>query len=369
MKKFLSLVLVMGLVLCYSEVAHAQINRKNVKKNNKRLSSFRGKKTNFGKDKTYNSVGVTLNSMNYFGDLAPNARRGSTDIRYTRPAVGATFTHRFGPFYQLQGGLAFGTLRGDDFVSADPDDVSGRYRYVRNLHFRNRIKELSVVGVFDLFKNESTYISRVSYTPYAFIGLAVFHHNPEAVAPNFDLNGNALPQAGQWVKLRPLGTEGQYSTLSETDVNHGIKPYSLIQAAIPAGLGVRFRVNEVLDFSVEWGFRYLFTDYIDDVSSNYVDLGVLGSDLARAMSYRSDELTAAFSGNQRVLTSERIAPIVNNRYSYVGRDGNIYNVAAGFGSEHPENKRGGAQYRDIYTLTTVRLSYIIGATFHRAKFR
>ena len=73
--------------------------------------------------------------------------------------------------------------------------------------------------------------------------------------------------------------------------NHGIKSYKKFQVAIPFGIGARFRLNEMLDLSAELGFRYLFTDYIDDVSKNYVDLGVFGNDeLAKAMSYRTNEV-------------------------------------------------------------------------------
>ncbi len=45
-----------------------------------------------------------------------------------------------------------------------------------------------------------------------------------------------------------------------------------------------------MDLWADIGFRYTFTDYLDDVSENYVDLGVFDNNLARAMSYRSNEL-------------------------------------------------------------------------------
>jgi len=115
-------------------------------------------------------------------------------------------------------------------------------------------------------------MGRVSWTPYGFIGVAGFLNNPEAQAPATDLQGNSLPEAGKWVKLRPLGTEGQYSTLDPTDANYGIKPYKVAQIAIPFGIGIRLKLNQVMDFSAEWGFRYTFTDYLDDVSRNYVGL-------------------------------------------------------------------------------------------------
>ena len=183
-------------------------------------------------------------------------------------------------------------LKGADAESANANDLgNGIYRYQRNLSFRNRIKELSFVASFDLFENMATYISRVKWTPYGFVGIACFLHNPQAQAPATDLHGNPLPNAGEWLNLQDLGTEGQNATLLESDVNHGIKSYKKFQAAIPFGIGARFRLNEMLDLSAELGFRYLFTDYIDDVSKNYVDLGVFGNDeLAKAMSYRSNEV-------------------------------------------------------------------------------
>ena len=134
-------------------------------------------------------------------------------------------------------------------------------------------------------------------------------------------------------------------------MNYGLKPYKRIQIAIPLGLGARFRINQVMDFAAEFGFRYTFTDYLDDVSGNYVDLGVFEDDaLARAMSYRSNE-------------------VVSPTESYVGRDGQTYNVLSGYGRESEENMRGNDSDKDYYMVTTFRLTYIIGKTFHRAKFR
>ena len=334
--------------------SYAQMNRKSIKKNNKRIASYRGRKSSFGKEKRYNSLGFSVNAVNYYGDLAPRPQRVSTDISFTRPGFGLSFIHRFGPRYSLRAEFMYATLKGSDNSSADPNDLeNGIFRYQRNMSFRNRIKELSVIAMFDLFDNQSTYISRVKWTPYAFLGVAAFHHNPQAQAPATDLNGNALPEAGQWVDLRPLGTEGQNADLLDTDVNFGIEPYKSLQIAIPFGVGARFRLNEVMDFSAEIGFRYTFTDYLDDVSQNYVDLGVFGSnELAKAMSYRNNELGPPTS------------PL-----TYVGRDGQTYTVQNGYGHEFRDNLRGSKADRDIYMVTSLKLSYILGATFHKAKFR
>lgn len=340
-------------VLFTCSYAEAQINRNQIIKNNKRIGHYRGAANNFARTKAYSAVGFSVNALNYYGDLAPTPSRVSTDISFTRPGFGASFMHRFGPRYTVQGQLMIGTLKGSDAESANKDDLdNGVYRYKRNLSFRNQIKELSVTFIFDLFENDGNYLARVKWTPYAFVGIAGFLHQPKGQAPATDPMGNPLPEAGNWVKLRPLGTEGQYATLEATDANAGIKPYSLIQAAIPFGLGARLRLTETLDLWADIGFRYTFTDYLDDVSRNYVDLGVLSSPLAKAMSYRTGELA-----------------LPTSTHTYVGRDGVTYTVEAGYGEEHMSNNRGSKSDKDVYMVTSIRLTHIIGATYHRAKFR
>jgi hypothetical protein len=352
MRRFLIIGLLLGLVLASVE-SHAQLNRKKIKRNNRNIAHFKGKKKGFDPAKKYNALGVSLNALNYYGDIAPLPRKMSTDISFTRPALGVSFTHRFGPMYQVTAGFAYGTLAASDAESADPEDADAAPRYIRNLSFRNRIKELSLIGQIDLFPNQGTYISRVRFTPFVFGGVAVFHHNPKAKDEN-----------GEWVALRPLGTEGQYPVvpLDETDANFGIKPYKLIQIAIPFGFGARIRLNEVLDLSGEFGFRYLFTDYIDDISRHYVNPDKLSPE-ARTFSYRADELA-----------NPNVSEAVALRYTSVDVNGIPYINGHGYDYINPntgehENNRGSSKDLDLYTMTTVRLTYILGKTFHKAKFR
>ena len=344
------LVLLCFMLLTSVEPGYAQFDRKGIKKSNRKVGEYKGTKSKFGKANSYNSIGFGLSALNYYGDLSPSNKKLSTDISFTKPGFSLSYMHRFGPRYSVQGQFMFGTIKGSDAESADKNDLnSGIYRYKRNLSFRNQIKEFSVVAIIDLYDNTSTYMSRVKWTPYVFIGVAGFFHNPQAIAPDKDLQGNPLAEAGKWVNLQPLGTEGQYSALSPTDVNYGIKPYSLAQFAIPFGFGARFRLNEVMDLSGDIGFRYTFTDYLDDVSGNYVSLPKLKDPLAQAMSYRNNELGAPSNPQPSGIPG--------------------VNVEAGYGAEHPDNKRGTKVYNDIYMVTTIRLTYIISPTFHKAKFR
>jgi hypothetical protein len=345
--------LLLGLVLAPD--CAGQFNRNSIKKNNKRIATFVGKK-HFGREHVYSGVGFSLNALDYYGDLSPLPSKFSTDISFTKPGVGISFFHRFGPRYTLIGQFMYGTLKGSDAQSAKKSSGDGfNFREVRNLSFRNRIKELSLTAYFDLFENEGTYISRVKWTPYVFVGIAVFLHNPQAQEPAKFLDGTPNPNAGKWVDLQPLGTEGQKantSTLLPTDVNYGAKSYSLLQAAIPFGAGARFRLNEVFDLWADIGFRYTFTDYLDDVSKNYVDVTRFKDPLAQAMSYRSNEIPNPGLPTSIVMINGVPVTMIN-----------------GYGTEYPTNNRGNKKNNDIYMVTSIKITYILGATFHRAKFR
>lgn len=305
-------------------------------------------------NKRYTTVGLSLNAINYFGDLAPKDQIFSTDLSLTRLDLGLFAYRRLGPRLAVRGSLNWGRLKGDDFTSANPDDNLARYRYVRNLQFRNDIKELAVVGIIDFSENLATYRSRNDIVPYVFGGFAVFHHNPKALVPAVDVNnGDApFPNAGQWVALPPLRTENV--------------SYKKIQLAIPFGGGVRFKMNERWDIAFEIGYRYLFFDYIDDVSGDYVDLGSLPNDLARALSDRSREVNAVESGNPR-----QTGVIPNRMESYVSAfDGNTYTTIAGYGRDARDNIRGDKTDKDIYVITGFHLSYVLESSrFRRAKFR
>jgi hypothetical protein len=261
--------------------------------------------------------------MNYFGDLTPQAKILSTDLRFTRPQIGLNYTRRIGTRYSIRGSFAWGRLSGDDYTSQKPEGEA-RFRYTRNLHFRNDLKELSVVGIVDLFENRGNYLRRVSITPYGFGGLAVFHHNPKAQG------AVGSEDEGKWVALRPLQTEG--------------KKYSSVQLSIPVGVGVRARLNDAFDISFEIGYRYTFTDYLDDVSKNYLGTGNYKSEQAEAFADRTTEPIAARVNEERdpvwqTLTGVDANGVGANRFSSAGQ------------------KRG-SKNKDIYIVTGIHITYV-----------
>lgn len=127
------------------------------------------------------------------------------------------------------------------------DGASNSNEFVRQqqLYFKSPIYEASLVGEFNFFKFEPSY-GRVSYTPYLFAGIGGFHFQPKNY--NFD---------GELVNLHDYQTEG---------VDY--KRYAL---SIPFGVGFRYNLRGPWTIGVELGYRIAFTDYIDDISGDYIN--------------------------------------------------------------------------------------------------
>ena len=97
---------------------------------------------------------------------------------------------------------------------------------------------------------------------------------------------NPITNEIETVELQPLNTEGQ--GLEGYD-----KAYSKYGLAVPFGLGVKFSIGSRICVSAQWGFRKTFTDYIDDISKNYVSHEQMiewGGELAASAADRTHEL-------------------------------------------------------------------------------
>lgn len=361
MRKNLITSFVLLLLLVLVTDSFGQKRRYSYNKNrNKKYSNYSGGRTSYrGVGNTnYWTAGVGLNILNYFGDLSPSDKRFSTNFGESKIGFGITGSRMIYPGIFIRAAYNYGVLEGDDFDNGDAnsDDASFYGRYLRNLHFRNRIHELSVGFEADMVPNNGGVRGRFPINPYLFAGVAVIAHNPQAIAPAFDQAGNPIDEAGQWVDLRDLGTEGQNID------SVGADPYGKFAFVIPIGLGLKVKLHHNFDLNFEIGMRYAFTDYLDDVSGGYIDLALFGDDnLARAMSERGAETTHAPSGSDRGLDLTPGAGDVSTTGPYTHGSGYdpTYN-----------GSRGGPDFNDFYLTTQIRLVYIFdkkGAT--RGKFR
>jgi len=99
------------------------------------------------------------------------------------------------------------------------------------------------------------------------VGIGAFHFNPEApYVPNGTMQQQSELLPGHYVALEPLGTEGQGTT--EYPDRHY---YSRIAGCFPLGSGVKYNIDKQVTVALEFGVRLTTTDYLDDVSTTYVN--------------------------------------------------------------------------------------------------
>ena len=242
-------------------------------------------------------IGLFGGIGNYQGDLINSIYVG----KLTRPAVGVTGAYELSRHLMLRAGVTFAQVAGNDRYN------SKEYLQLRNLSFESNILEASLVGEYYTFDFDSK-----RWSPYVFGGLALYHFNPYILTANDDK-----------IYLKPLSTEGQgLANYPES------KPYKLTQLALPFGAGIKYAINDNIRIGAEVGLRKLFTDYLDDISTNYADQNDLiaeRGELSAQLAYRGDEVP--------------------------GGDPNYPAKGA---------KRGTAEQKDMYYLTGLTLSFRLG---------
>lgn len=218
-------------------------------------------------------IGITLGSTYYVGDLNPGKH-----FKFSHPAGGLVLRYMLDTRFMVSGKFIYGELSAYDSESDD------NYQMNRNLSFYSDVFEFSGQLEFSFFKFYN-FKPHKPYCPYLFIGIGVFSFNPKT-----DFNDETY-------ELHSMSTEGQGLTAFPDKVN-----YSLLQVSIPYGIGVRFSSKSKWSFGIEWGLRKTFTDYIDDVSSSYVDPADVVSEkgeIAGFLSDRSVDKSYANIGKQR----------------------------------------------------------------------
>ncbi|MEP7110706.1 MAG: DUF6089 family protein [Ferruginibacter sp.] len=162
--------------------------------------------------------------------------------------------------------------------------TSGRYE--RNLNFRSKINEVSVVAEFHIRFIIRSFLAEADLnsddepprlSPYIAAGVGFFSFNPQSRLKN------------NWVDLQPLTLEGQ-GLLEYPDR----KAYKLSQMNIPLGVGFKYDLSPAFNLRAEFLHRFLSTDYLDDVSTRYINKNLFpkyysGLKLQNAMALSSND--------------------------------------------------------------------------------
>jgi hypothetical protein len=210
----------------------------------------------------------------YLGDLNPDI-----PFKQVMPAGGAFYRYNFNERFSVRGAFTMGYLKGNDAKSKVASQID------RNLNFESFIYDFAITGEFNFFKYAPGDMQH-PITPFLFGGIAVFKFNPITTAAD-----------GNKYELQPLGTEGQGTTFYPDR-----KKYSLTTASIPFGLGMKANISKTFSVGLEWGMRYTFTDYLDDVSGTYASPDVIQAergDIAYELANRSTLTDETLEGRQR----------------------------------------------------------------------
>lgn len=260
--------------------------------------------------------GFSLGVSNYLGDIGgkEKTRRdfvADMKMAKTRWNVGGFARYKVHQKLSVKLALDYLRIEGDDKLSSNPA------RNARNLNFRNDMFDLELTGqVFFYEDNDlgNTYRYKNGFRAYFFAGVGGFYTNPKA------------NQNGDWVKLRPLHTEG--------------KSYSPVGFCIPAGVGFYFTVHKKHRIGYELNYRTTFTDYLDDVSGSYPSDPSESGD--PSLSLRTPELGVA-------ITPENAG---------------LYN------SHTWGQKRGDQTHKDGYMTMSLSYSYVLRgkSSFYRGRY-
>jgi hypothetical protein len=208
-------------------------------------------------------VNIFTGIANFKGDLHYNPKRGKQfSLKQPKFAAGVGAEYELSNKFSLRMTTTIGKITGDDKKLFEQQQ--------RNLNFTSNIFDV-MLGLQYYFTDPTAHF----INPYIFAGVGYFHFNPYT----FD-------SSGKKVFLKPLSTEGEGFV-------DGQKPYSLSQISIPFGAGIKLSLSENIRVGIEVSIRKTFTDYLDDVSKNYVDKKLLLDNRGQQavdLAFRGDEL-------------------------------------------------------------------------------
>lgn len=216
-----------------------------------------------------NEWGITAGLSNYYGELSSGSRLG-TNMGHFHLAYGGFYKYNFSSFFSLRNQITY--LK----ISGNSANVTGRG--FQNLTFQSEVYEFSPMIEFN-FHPFGTNLKDGLVTPYVVTGPSIFYFNPTRYE-NEDIH------------LRNLNTESR---------KH---PYSLIQPSVPLGFGIktmtppqRGKGSVIAGIEIIW--RKTFTDYLDDVSTEYGDFNAMKE---------NQGLSSAENGQAQVLKGGNTLP-------------------------------------------------------------
>ncbi len=220
--------------------------------------------------KSSTQLGLQFGAANYFGDLSSFQldRKGTfKHIGFDKNTFfyGVSVSHFYKEVLGLRLNYTYGNLRSSDqdvFYNNRTSSDAYFNQSKRNLDFKTSISEMALMLECHPLKfiNYERKWHQSAVQPYFLVGIGNYKFNPKGTY--FDIIENDFV----WTPLQPLSTEGQgFAEYPDR------KPYKLSQINVPFGVGISYKTGKNSKLSLEYISRILFTDYLDDVSTSYID--------------------------------------------------------------------------------------------------
>lgn len=193
-------------------------------------------------------LNVGLGTTHYTGDLSEQFNMAHLRLGV---ALDVAVAHRFGPRLSFRGETQLYYIRGSH---------ENTHIAYNNLSFHSLNPDIWAGLQWDFWPIDD---QNHAIIPYAMAGLGLTYMTPKAT------------YRGQSYSLAPLHTEGV--------------AYNRMPLIIRYGFGVPLFATERLKFHLEGTYTHVFSDYLDDVSTVYVDQSSL-SPLAAALADRRPEI-------------------------------------------------------------------------------
>ena len=288
----------------------------------------------FGNKKFKVEAGLNFGPTFFLGDLGGNHGKGTTFIKdvnleLTKMMKGAFISIYPADWLGLRVAGQFTYVSGSDGIISTTG-IHESWRKQRNLDFKSNMWEVyTAIELFPtlMFNKYDDFDPRLK--PYGFFGIGLFHFNPKGSITS--TNGTKT-----WHELHPLRTEGQ--GMAEYPAK---KSYNLTQINIPMGFGVKYQLSDKINIGTELLYRKTFTDYVDDVSTTYIN-----------PNYFDNYLSASDARTARKIHDKTFGIVTPGITRYA-----------------PGTQRGNSKNMDAYFSTVVKVGVQLGQTYGSAQER
>ncbi|BDD09900.1 hypothetical protein FUAX_23320 [Fulvitalea axinellae] len=243
-------------------------------------------------------VTVGVGSSTYYGDLADDAPYNNFGSN-----INLGMRYRVFPHVKVGFDASLISLSGQDLYEE------------RGLSFNSINYEFAGILQAELFDNNAKDRSstRKSIIPYGFVGVGALMFNP------------TVKVDGTSYDLRDFQTNGE--------------EYEKFAMVVPLGVGVKYEINPQFSLGIEFTYRAVFTDYLDDVSK---------------AEYRSINSFQNLEGEEQQIAMLLAYGKQAANFITAANNGDIDKTKdftyGGFVRGNPDND-------DAYTTTAVRLTY------------